>query len=207
MRPLAALSVQGQNGFKADNFGRSNIDVLFSNLPTIEHPEVTVRPIEANDLAIWSDYLRDPRVFEHTSWNLQAESELEKYVWEAQSQTPDSLLRLAIACVHTNRLVGTFGFHTVNGVHKSAELAFDVAPTHWGRGIATSVVHTSTRWAHASAGVIRVQATVLQSNARSSAVLERNGFLKEGLLRSYRQVRGRSGDFWMYAHVEDVTPA
>ena len=176
--------------------------MLFTDLPTIQHPDAFVRPIKTGDLSLWADYLRDPRVFEHTSWNLQSESELEKYVWEAQSHTPDSLLRLAIACVHTNRLVGTFGFHTVSGVHRSAELAYDLAPTHWGRGIGTTAVQAFTGWAHTSAGVARVQATVLQSNARSRRVLERSGFLQEGLLRSYRQVRGRPGDFWMYAHIE-----
>jgi ribosomal-protein-alanine N-acetyltransferase len=176
--------------------------VLFSDLPSIQHPDVCVRPIQADDLAVWADYLRDPRVYEHTSWNLESESELEKYVWEAHSRTPDASLRLAIACVHSDRLVGTFGFHTVSGVHRSAELAYDLAPTHWGRGIAVTAARAFTGWAHASAGVIRVQATVLHSNARSRQVLERSGFVQEGLLRSYRQVRGRPDDFWMYAHIE-----
>jgi [ribosomal protein S5]-alanine N-acetyltransferase len=177
--------------------------MLFSVLPTIQHPDVYVRPIERPDIAVWSEYLRDQRVFEHTSWNLQSDSELEKYVWEVQSRTPDSLFRLAVACVHSNRLVGTFGFHTVFSEHSSAELAYDLAPTHWGRGIGTAGAQGFTRWAHQSAGVTRVQATVLQSNVRSRAVLEKSGFVQEGLLRSYRQVRGRPGDFWMYAHVED----
>jgi ribosomal-protein-alanine N-acetyltransferase len=177
--------------------------MLFSVLPTIQHPDVYVRPIEQSDLADWSEYLRDQRVFEHTSWNLPSESELEKYVWEAQSHTPDSLFRLAVAGVHSKRLVGTFGFHTVFSEHCSAELAYDLAPTHWGRGIGTAGAREFTRWAHQSARVTRVQATVLQSNARSRAVLEKSGFVQEGLLRSYRQVRGRPGNFWMYAHIED----
>jgi ribosomal-protein-alanine N-acetyltransferase len=176
--------------------------MLFTFLPTIQHPDVYVRPIERLDLAVWSEYLRDQRVFEHTSWNLQSDSELEKYIWEAQSHTPDSLFRLAVACVHSNRLVGTFGFHTVFSEHRSAELSYDLAPTHWKRGIGTAGALGFTRWAHESARVIRVQATVLQSNVRSRAVLERSGFVQEGLLRSYRQVRGRPGDFWMYAHIE-----
>ena len=176
--------------------------MLFSKLPTVEHPDVRIRPIEAADLAAWANYLRDPLVYEHTSWNLQSESELEKYVWEAQAHTSDSLFQVAIVCVRTNRLVGSIGFHTVSGAHRSVELSYDLAPTHWGRGIGTASANAFTRWAHESAGVTRVQATVLQSNARSRAVLARCDFLREGLLRSYRQVRGRPGDFWMYSHIE-----
>ncbi len=56
-------------------------------------------------------------------------------------------------------------------------------------------------WAHAHVGIARVQATVLDSNARSLRVLERCGFRREGLLRSYRMVRGTPGDFWMYSHL------
>ena len=163
--------------------------------------------MEARDLAAWADYLRDPRVYEHTSWNLQSESELEMYVWEAQAHTPDSLFRVAIACAHTDRLVGSIGFHTVSGVHRSAELSYDLAPAHWGRGIGTAAAKALTRWAHESAAVTRVQATVLHSNVRSQAVLERCGFVQEGLLRSYRQVRGRPGDFWMYSHIETAAAA
>jgi len=94
--------------------------------------------MEARDLAAWADYLRDPRVYEHTSWNLQSESELEKYVWEAQAHAPDSLFQVAIACVHTDRLVGSIGFHTVSGVHRFSRTVVRPGPDalgsrHWDR--------------------------------------------------------------------------
>lgn len=60
------------------------------------------------------------------------------------------------------------------------------------------------QWAHEDAGLLRVQATVLQSNARSQNTLDRLGFAREGLLRSYRLVRGRPGDFFMYAHIAEA---
>jgi ribosomal-protein-alanine N-acetyltransferase len=46
---------------------------------------------------------------------------------------------------------------------------------------------------------------VLTSNKRSIEVLQRCRFKREGLLRSYRMVRGRPGDFWMYSHVRGGT--
>lgn len=64
---------------------------------------------------------------------------------------------------------------------------------------------TLVDWAHGHVGLLRVQATALSSNTRSMKVLERCGFEREGLLRSYRLVRGQPGDFWMFAHV--VPPA
>lgn len=178
----------------------------FGALPEVNHELVLLRPIVEADLAVWYAYLSTPVVFEHTSWNLSSCSELSPYVWAPEAFTESSLLRLAIALRSTGELVGTAGFHTVSPQNLSAELAFDLAPTVWGKGVATCVCQSLVAWAHASVGVVRVQATVLESNARSAAVLERCGFLREGLLRSYRLVRGRPGNFYMYSHVKPQPP-
>jgi [ribosomal protein S5]-alanine N-acetyltransferase len=159
----------------------------FDALPECEHPAVRLRPLTAADVPAWFAYLSQPIVFEHTSWNLAS----------------PTLLRLAVADRATDSLVGTVGFHTVMPEHRSAELAYDLSPAVWGKGIASHVVGVTVEWAHSHVGLRRVQATVLSSNARSSKVLERCGFEREGLLRSFRMVRGSPGDFWMYSHVAD----
>lgn len=53
--------------------------------------------------------------------------------------------------------------------------------------------------------VLRVQATALQSNTRSRKLMERCGFECEGLLKSFRLVRGVPGDFWMFSHVAAIS--
>ena len=171
----------------------------YAKLPTLDHPEVQLRPLAVRDLAPWAAYLMDPRVYEHTSWNLRHADELQPYL--SPTQAPDSLLRLALARRSDDALVGSIGFHTVSSVNRSAELAYDLAPDFWGRGIARAAARCLTDWAHAQAGLRRVQATVLVSNRASIKVIEACGFEREGLLRSYRQVRERAGDFWIYSHL------
>jgi len=173
----------------------------FDALPESDHDAVLLRPIEAADLPAWLAYLALPEVFEHTSWNHPTLDDLAHYLWSPAMREPAHLLRLAIACRASNQLIGTIGFHTVVPAHRSAELAYDFAPAWWGRGIATHLCGIVVRWAHAQANVLRVQATVLHTNARSIRVLERAGFAREGLLRSYRLVRGVPGDFYMYSHI------
>ena len=76
-------------------------------------------------------------------------------------------------------------------------------PGGWqGQGLATHAARAVLEWGHAALALVRIQATVLDSNARSIAVLERLGMQREGLLRAYRRVRGQPRDFWMYARVE-----
>ncbi len=173
----------------------------FRELPESHHELVTLRPIVAADLTVWHDYLSLPVVFEHTSWNLQSPAELLPFLWVPEASTPSTLLRLAVTLRSNNQLVGTVGFHTISPENRSAEIAYDLAPSMWGKGIASYVCRLLVGWAHAHVGLVRVQATVLESNERSARVLQRCGFQREGLLNSYRQVRGRAGNFWMYSHV------
>jgi [ribosomal protein S5]-alanine N-acetyltransferase len=177
--------------------------VQFTALPESEHELVTLRRLTPSDIPRWYEYLTMPVVFEHTSWNVQSPSELEHYA--TQSELPSSLIRLGIAERASNQLVGTVGFHTVSPENRSAELAYDLSPPWWGKGIASYMGRIMVEWAHTHAGLLRVQATVLTSNSRSIEVLQRCGFKREGLLRSFRIVRGRPGDFWMYSHVQDAT--
>jgi ribosomal-protein-alanine N-acetyltransferase len=176
----------------------------FRALPRSDHTLVELRPIVDADIPLWFGYLSNPVVYEHTSWNVQSPEELAHYAWSASTREPESLTRFAIALRATNQFIGTAGFHSVAPHNRTAELAYDLAPPHWGKGIGTYVCGLLTEWAHQNCDVLRVQATALRSNERSVRVLARCGFEREGLLRSYRMVRGVPGDFWLYSHVVPI---
>jgi [ribosomal protein S5]-alanine N-acetyltransferase len=175
--------------------------MIYSELPQCDHPAVDLRPIAVSDLEDWYAYLSLPIVYEHTSWQLASSSELADYARPQESAAPDSMFRLAIASRSSGQLVGTIGFHSVWGRDRRAELAYDLHPDVWGNGIATHVARLMVRWAHCHVGINRIQATVLESNSRSHAVLRRCNFQREGTLREYRMVRGRPGEFAIYSHL------
>lgn len=178
--------------------------MLFTTLPVSTHEQIIIRPIEEADIAVWYGYLSLPEVFTHTSWNLNSADLLRHYVRNSDSQTASSKLRFALADRGSNALVGTMGFHTVQPENQSAELTYDLSPSTWGRGVASGLATDLVIWAHEHVGLVRVQATVLESNERSMRVLERIGFRREGLLRSFRMVRGTPANFWMYSHVREL---
>ena len=176
----------------------------FQVLPQSSHALVELRPIVAADIPVWFGYLTDRAVYEHTSWNVQSPEDLAEYVWSEATRQPASLTRFAIVLRARDQFIGTAGFHSVAPYNRTAELAYDLAPPYWGKGIATHVCGLLTEWAHLRCGMLRVQATALRSNERSVRVLARCGFEREGLLRSYRMVRGIPGDFWLYSHVVSI---
>lgn len=174
----------------------------FSTLPHADHPIVELRPIESRDLGAWAAYLTLPVVYEHTSWNIASADELTPHVWSESSLSSDGSLRFAIVKKSNDHLVGTIGFHSVSAVNRSAELGYELAPDMWGKEIASYLCARMVAWAHQQACIVRVQAVVLPSNRRSQAVLERCGFLQEGLLRCYRAVRGVPSDYLAYSHID-----
>jgi ribosomal-protein-alanine N-acetyltransferase len=168
--------------------------------PDIEGGDLRLRPMEHADIAAWYAYLRLPHVLEHTSWSLGSAEELRSVVDEYCSPE-SSKLCFAIESVRESRLVGAISFHTVSPVHRSAEIAFNLDPEYWGRGIATRCCNAVVGWGFSDQGYVRIQATALDTNLASMRVIEKCGFLREGKLRNFRLVRGQPRDFWVYSRI------
>lgn len=171
--------------------------------PIIYYPGIIVRQLERSDLQDWLTYLVIPEAIRETSWNVQSMDEMERMFQQYESTVITSPKRLAIVEEATGTLAGTVGFHTISDIHRSAEIAYDLAPAYWGRGIGTAVCRDVTAWGFQQFGWIRIQATVLETNTRSEQLLKKCGYAFEGLLRAYRIVRGQPGNFKMYARIAD----
>jgi ribosomal-protein-alanine N-acetyltransferase len=158
----------------------------------------SLRPLQLHDAVAWSAYLNRPGVIEHTSWGDISPAAIAALIG-SYAENRDAL-RWAIVDT-SGRLLGTVGLNEIARAHGRAELAYDLDPLHQGRGLATHAALAVMNWAHDALGLQRIQATVLDSNASSIAVLERIGMQREGILRQYRKVRGQARDYWMYAAV------
>jgi [ribosomal protein S5]-alanine N-acetyltransferase len=169
--------------------------------PSPGYPGISLRQLERSDLRAWYAYLALPHVVEHTSWNLRSRDDLLPMFDGFESTSPQSIRRLAIVSDGGENLIGTIGFHTISDVNRTAEIAYDLSPAYWGRGIASAVCDAVTAWSFDAYGFVRVQGTVLKSNSRSAQVLQRCRYRYEGLLRSYRMVRGAPGDFALYSRL------
>jgi RimJ/RimL family protein N-acetyltransferase len=169
--------------------------------PSVEGNDISLRQIEHSDVYAWYAYLSESRVVEHTSWNVRSPGQLAGLLDSYMSSDPDSQIRFAIVAAPAPELVGTIGFHTRSAKNRTAEIAFDLKPSLWGQGIMPRCVRSVVEWGFSVLGLVRMQATALNTNAASVRVLEKCGFVREGLLRNYRFVRGEPRDFWMYSVV------
>ena len=168
--------------------------------PTLVIGEHVLRPFRSDDAVAWYAYLSDARVTEHTSWPPIA-SDLITGVVAKIIADYDELrsLRWALARSDNDELIGSCGYTSWLREQRTAELAYDLAPAYWGRGVMTAAVRAAVAWAFDTGAVNCVQALVMPSNEASIAVLKRTGFRRERLLAGHRLVRGVPRDFYLYS--------
>jgi ribosomal-protein-alanine N-acetyltransferase len=158
-----------------------------------------VRPIRLEDAPSWARYACLPEVKEHTSSTATTVEDVAAVIRRTLAGEPGSPIHFVLTLPGSEAVVATVGFHTVSALFGTAEITYDVAPSHWGRGIATAACAAAARWGFEARGWHRIQATTLLAHARSQRVLERCGFQREGLVRNFRVVRGAPADYWLYA--------
>jgi ribosomal-protein-alanine N-acetyltransferase len=85
----------------------------------------------------------------------------------------------------------------------TAELGYWLVERARGRRLGSRAVALLAPWALTEAGLERVEALVEPANVASQRVLERAGFRREGLLRSYLVLPGRRADALIYSLLRD----
>jgi len=167
--------------------------------PVIDLDGFRLRPIRPEDAEAWFGYLSIPAVTELTSYDIHTLAEVEGAIAAIQRrQAERACCRWAVATEPDDRMIGACGFNEWSLRHEWAELAYELAPEFWGRGLIRRAVRAALAWAFDTAGFQRVHAYVMVGNVRSIRVLERSGFAREGCLRGFRLCRGEPRDFWVY---------
>ena len=79
------------------------------------------------------------------------------------------------------------------------ELGYWVAPQARRRGVAVRAVGLVSAWSFTELGLDRLELLVEPGNEPSQRVAEVAGYTREGLLRSYRPMKGRRPDFIVFS--------
>ncbi len=159
-----------------------------------------LRAIHGHDAEAMFAYLSDTRVTELTSYDVRSRADIEAAIAALAARHAErACCRWAVARVPDDVMIGACGFNQWSLPHAWAELAYELAPEYWGKGIITRAVSASLDWAFDTVGFNRVHAFVMAGNERSLRVLDRAGFQREGLLRGFRLCRSVPRDFWVYA--------
>jgi [ribosomal protein S5]-alanine N-acetyltransferase len=105
-------------------------------------------------------------------------------------------------------LIGGCGLNDFEvGKSHRAEIGDWLAKPLWGRGIMTAVVQRLCQHAFGEFGLVKIIAHVVTHNPASTRVLEKCGFVQEGLLRKHFLKDGQFIDVRLFAKLKGEAPS
>jgi RimJ/RimL family protein N-acetyltransferase len=119
------------------------------------------------------------------------------FIGAAQQRLDQGSVTLVIGDAADAALHGSIGLRTIApGI---AQTGYWVAPEARGSGLASKALVLLSRWALATLPLIRLQLFTDVDNPASMRVAERAGFVPEGTLRNWYDLRGERRDAVMFS--------
>jgi ribosomal-protein-alanine N-acetyltransferase len=176
------------------------------DVPGLKGPTVSLRAPVLEDYAEWSHLRSESRTFLEPWEPRWAHDELGRYAWrqrirryreEIEHGTGVAFLIFENA---TGNLAGGISIGNIRrGVSQSGQIGYWMGARYAGRGMMGEALGLVIPFAFGTLRLHRVEAACIPGNDRSVRVLEKAGFQREGLLRSYLKINGTWQDHYLYA--------
>jgi RimJ/RimL family protein N-acetyltransferase len=173
--------------------------------PPLHDGRVVLRPWVMDDVADLLAGARDPIV--HRYRVSVPDDEPGARAWLSavvRDRERGERLELAVCAPDDLTALGSVSLWGIHRRNRDAMLSWWMGPRGRGRGLATASVGLLADWAFATLQLARLAATIEESNAASRRLAERCGFVTEGRLRAYQQLRdGTRADCLSYSLLAD----
>ena len=163
--------------------------------------KVYLRPLEKSDAGRCCRWINDPDIRCFVSCQpLLSFSQEEK--WLENTDT------LAIIAKNGNKHIGNIGISDINWINRRGTTGALIGEKdYWGKGYGTEAKLLLLKHAFDTLGLEKICSTVLSTNPRSKAYLEKTGYQEEGCLRRHQLVNGVKVDLFIMALFrEDFIP-
>ena len=171
---------------------------------SFETARLLLRPVTITDVdAIFGTYAQDEEVARYLIWRPhRSRSETRGYV-ERCIATPSEVERTYVIVGHDDNMVrGAFALRQ-RAPHR-LDCGYVLARQWWRQGLMTEVLTGVGSWALRQPSVFRIGAVCDVENIGSARVLEKSGFVREGLLRRWLlhpNISDEPRDCYSYARV------
>jgi len=174
---------------------------IFSRMPTLRTPRLTLRAARMSDARDMFEYSRDPEVAHHVLWEPhasihQTRSYLRSLLRQYRAGLPATFV---IELNEERKVIGTIGLMWLQRDNRSAEIGYSLSRTYWNRGLMTEALREMLRFCFDHLYLNRVEAQYEIDNPASGAVMRHAGMRREGTLRQRIYNKGRFVDVDLYA--------
>jgi ribosomal-protein-alanine N-acetyltransferase len=183
------------------------------DLPALKGERVFLRVPLTSDYREWAALRGESRAFLEPWEPRWAADELDRAAWRhrisryREDYAQGTAIAFFIFERASGKLVGGITLGNIrHGVSQSGHIGYWIGQRHAGKGLMTEAVKVLSRFAFGTLKLHRIEAACIPDNIRSIRVLEKAGFRREGLLRSYLKINGFWQDHYLYARIADDPP-
>jgi len=123
-------------------------------------------------------------------------ADAERFLASFTDNNPQSLFAIEFEGEHVGNISLLLGSDVYR---KSAEIGYFIGEPYWNKGIATAAVNLITRYGFTTLDLVRIHTGVFEYNPASMRVLEKCGFVREGIFRRSVIKNGKIWDEIRYA--------
>jgi ribosomal-protein-alanine N-acetyltransferase len=165
-----------------------------------------LREFQEDDWPAVLAYQRDPLYLRYSHWSDRTQGSARAFVLSFVSQQreqPRTRFQLAIVLQSNQQLIGNCGIRMESPGAHEAEIGYELAPEHWGRGYATEAARAIVRFGFSELHLHRISSWCVADNIASARVLEKLGFHAEGRLREKERYKDRWWDTLLFGMLVD----
>lgn len=175
-----------------------DLENAFATFPVLQTERFELRAMQRGDAPAMFRIMNDERVmryFGHRPMLLLGEA-IERIEDVRVAFEEHNGVRWAIVDRADGRFIGTCGFWRLMKAHARAEIGYELAPDWWGKGAMPEALAAALTFGFTRMGLHSVEAQIHPANTGSRRVLEKLGFVQEGLFQEnyYDQFEAQFND-------------
>ncbi|MBN9138831.1 GNAT family N-acetyltransferase [Phyllobacterium sp. SL163] len=183
---------------------------LKSASPLLQGERLYLRPPQVSDYRAWANLRATSRDFLAPWEPLWADDDLERSAFRHRIRHYDD--EAAAGTAHPfflfhnsdSRLLGGITLGNIRrGVGQNGMIGYWMGAPYAGQGYMSEALRLLISHAFTKVRLHRLEAACIPSNERSIRLLEKAGFQREGLLRSYLKINGTWQDHLLFSLIED----
>ncbi|GAB6109527.1 GNAT family N-acetyltransferase [Fusibacter bizertensis] len=176
-----------------------NFDKLFTEYPYIESEALILRKIEHDDINDFFELCSDEALFKYKPGKAKTNKEAVDNMinhYERDFNKKKTIFLGIYLKNENSKLIGLGEIFDFDHKTNVVTFGYTINRHYWGRGFATKYTKMVLDFLINEVEINRVQAFVMPENVSSQKVLEKCGFVKEGIIRQ--------GHFWKDKGIVDL---
>jgi [ribosomal protein S5]-alanine N-acetyltransferase len=175
-----------------------------SEFPVLRTERLVLRAIEATDAEALHAMRSDPPTMEFIARPVSTSMErtLELMATIAKDRAENNGITWAITWKDEDKLIGTIGYYRLKKEHFRGEVGYMLSADQRGKGVMGEALEAVVQCGFDRFGFHSIEAVTDPRNTASNKLLERHGFIREGLFKENHYWNGEFQDSAVWSRLK-----